>query len=77
MMIEINNVIVNTSNICMAAKFYPQNKTNPEHPNIDYPRIAITFVSGHTYNIAFDNIDQMEVGYQTLKLCETVINNKK
>ncbi|WP_094570759.1 hypothetical protein [Mucilaginibacter xinganensis] len=65
MMIEINDTLVNIDNVCSAKRF-PNEKM-----------LLVKFRDGLSEEIKFKNRDELEVGYQTLRLCETVIHKNR
>lgn len=73
MIIEINDTLVNTDNICSARR-YPQ--TSDRNGIIIKCHLYIEYIGGQNISIGFDSIDDLNVGYLTLKLCETVIKHK-
>lgn len=77
MIVEINDTLVNIDNICTAKRYYQITKTPGQPEMKDYPRIYITFLNGKSETIDFANVEDMEVGYHTLRLTETVIKRKK
>ena len=78
MIIEINNTLVNTDNICSVKRYYAITDRRG-NPIMNYlsPRLYITFLNGKSETIIFNNVEDLEAGYQTLKFCETVINKNK
>lgn len=74
MIIEINNTLVNTDNICSARKYLETTDTN--FRIIQCYLLYIEHTGGKSTSIYFDSIDGLNVGYLTLKLCETVAKQK-
>lgn len=69
MLIEINDILVNTSNICTVKRYNAL--------STDKTELIIAFVNGKSEVINFKTIEDLQVAYQTLKLCETVVKLKK
>lgn len=70
MIVEINDTLVNLTNFCTAKKCY-QDADAPGRLN---PCLYITFLNGKTESIEFKNDHDMQVGYETIRLFETVAN---
>lgn len=73
MIIEINDTLINIDNMCSAKKVY-QDTDNPGQLK---PCLYITFLNGKTESIEFKNNEDMQVGYHTIRLFETVTNKNK
>lgn len=75
MIVEINDTLVNIANLCSAKKCYQ----TTDEPGTLKPSLHISFINGKTEIIEFKSVEDMQVGYQTLRLFETVTsrNTKK
>lgn len=70
MIVEINDTLVNIDNVCTSKRCY---QTDDDTDKL-IPSLLITFVGGKSEFISFKSVEDMNVGYQTLRLFETVTN---
>lgn len=73
MIVEINDTLININNVCSAKKCYQ----TTDEPGRLKPSLHISFINGKTEIIQFKNNEDMQVGYHTIRLFETVINKNK
>lgn len=73
MIVEINDILINTNSICTAKRC---RKTTDMSGEIEYC-LELNFTNGKTELLVFKNEEARDIGYQTLRLFETVINKNR
>ena len=73
MIVEINDILINTDSICTAK---PCRKTEYYSSYIEYC-LELNFTNGKRELLVFKNEADRDTGYHTLRLFETVINKNK
>lgn len=72
MIVEINDILINTDSICTAKRCRHTTDDNA----LEYC-IEMYYNTGKTELLVFKSAEARDVGYHTLRLFETVINKKR